>query len=144
MEIQIITKQLQLEVFGFSGTAINKQYATKVFELMDKMWKLVKGNQLKNKGKNIWVYDANDMVFAGVELEEGENGNGLEKTSIHLTRYAYFKHIGPYQLIQQSGQKMNSELIEKGLRTNSPYIEIYGHWTADESKLETELIVNLM
>jgi predicted transcriptional regulator YdeE len=143
LETQIKTQPLKLEVYGFSGAASNKQYAAKAFELMDKMWKLVKGNQLKNKGKNIWVYDANDMVFAGVEMEDGENSNGLEKKSIQLTRYAYFKHIGPYQLIQQSGQKMNSELIEKGFRTDSPYIEIYGHWSADESKLETELIVNL-
>jgi hypothetical protein len=28
-----------------------------------------------------------------------------------------------------------------GLKATLPYIEIYGHWTDDDSKLETELLV---
>ena len=109
---------------------------------MDKMWKLVKSRGLKNKGKNIWIYEPNDMVFAGVELEE-ENNAQLENKSIHLIKYAYYKHVGPYQLIRESGQRMREELLNSGHQLDNPYIEIYGHWTADERMLETELILNL-
>jgi effector-binding domain-containing protein len=111
---------------------------------MDKMWKAVKGNNLKNKGLNIWVYEPGEMVFAGVELEESpKQETGLEIKSINLIKYAYYKHIGPYNLIKQTGQAMNDELKRRGYETDLPYIEIYGHWTNDETKLETELLVNL-
>lgn len=38
---------------------------------------------------------------------------------------------------------MRYELNQKGFETILPYIEIYGHWDSDESKLETELIMCL-
>ena len=106
------------------------------------MWKTVKSNDLKNKGRNIWVYESGEKVFAGVELNgPPPNETELEHKSIVLTKYAYYKHIGPYQLIKQSGEYMTGELKNRGFEIISPYIEIYGHWTNDESKLETELIM---
>jgi len=142
MNIDIITTDLRLTMYGFSGTAINKDYVGKVFELMDKMWQAVKSNGLENKGKNIWVYEPDDKVFAGVEVDDTpQQDTGMEQKNIHLSKYAYYKHIGPYQLIKQSGEYMTGELKNRGFEIISPYIEIYGHWTNDESKLETELIM---
>jgi effector-binding domain-containing protein len=144
MNIEIINKNLRLDIYGFSGIAMNKDYAGTAFKLMDKMWQAVKSNNLKNKGLNIWVYEQNEKVFAGVELiDSSANNTGLEQKNIILTKYAYYKHIGPYNLIKQAGQNMRDELKNKGFKTILPYIEIYGHWTNDESKLETELLMNL-
>ena len=104
---------------------------------MDKMWQVVKSNSLKNKGLNIWVYEPNEKVFAGVELYDIPGPNiGLEQKSISLSKYAYYKHVGPYNLIKQAGQTMIDELRKMGFETGLPYIEIYGHWTNDETKLE--------
>ena len=142
MKIDIITTDLRLTMYGFSGTAVNKDYVGKVFELIDKMWQAVKSNGLENKGKNIWVYEPDDKVFAGVEVDDTpQQDTGMEQKNIHLSKYAYYKHIGPYQLIKQSGEYMTGELKNRGFEIISPYIEIYGHWTNDESKLETELIM---
>jgi len=142
MNIDIITTDLRLTMYGFSGTAVNNDYVGKVFELMDKMWQAVKSNGLENKGKNIWVYEPDDKVFAGVEVDDTpQQDTGMEQKNIHLSKYAYYKHIGPYQLIKQSGEYMTGELKNRGFEIISPYIEIYGHWTNDESKLETELIM---
>jgi len=144
MNVEIINKPFRLDVYGFSGAAINKDYVGTAFKLMDKMWQTVKGNNLKHKGLNIWIYEPNEMVFAGVELEETpKQETGLEQKSITLVKYAYCKHIGPYNLIKQTGQAMNDELKRKGYQTDLPYIEIYGHWTSDETKLETELLTRL-
>jgi len=144
MNIDIITTDLRLTMYGFSGTAVNKDYVGKVFELMDKMWQAVKSNGLENKGKNIWVYEPDDKVFAGVEVDDTpQQDTGMEQKNIHLSKYAYYKHIGPYQLIKQSGEYMTGELKNRGFEIISPYIEIYGHWTNDESKLETELIMTI-
>jgi effector-binding domain-containing protein len=142
MNIEIINNNLALEIYGFSGTAVNKDYAGTAFRLMDRMWKIVKSNELKHKGLNIWVYEANENVFAGVELEDTSKHNTeLERKSISLEKYAYYKHIGPYSLIKQAGKSMKNELRSRGFNSILPYIEIYGHWTNDESKLETELLM---
>ncbi len=143
MDLKIIDTNLNLNIHGFSGIAINKDYAGTAFKLMDRMWQTVKSNKLENKGLNIWVYEQNDQVFAGVELIGIPEDTGMEQKSISLAKYAYYKHIGPYSLIKQAGQNMRDELKSKGLETCLPYIEIYGHWTGDESKLETELLMSL-
>lgn len=145
MNIEIIAKNFQLDIYGFGGFATNKDYAGTAFKLSDKMWDVIKANSIKNKGKNIWVYDTADKVFAGVELDNfsGNNNYGLEKITINLEKYAYYKHIGSYSLIKQAGQKMTNELNKQGFETTLPYIEIYGHWTNDESKVETELLMSL-
>jgi len=145
MSIEIITKTLQLDIYGFGGTAINKDYVGMAFKQSGRMWEVVKAKGLKNKGMNIWVYESEDKVFAGVELDNPAIGvsSGLEEKKIILEKYAYYKHIGPYHLIKQAGQKMTNELIKMGYEVILPYIEIYGHWTNDESKLETELLMSL-
>jgi hypothetical protein len=144
MNVEIITTPLTLQIYGFSGIATGKDYAGTAFRLMDKMWKEVKSNSLKNKGLNIWVYESGEKVFAGVELDEKPTPDlKLEQKIIQLTHYAWYKHIGPYHLLKQAGFNMRNELKNKGFQTSLPYIEIYGHWTSDEAKLETELLMSL-
>lgn len=144
MNVEIINSPLNLEIYGFSGTAVNKDYTGTAFTLSGKMWAAVKGHQLKNKGINIWVYESNELVFAGVELDgEPDAESGLERKNVIFSKYAYYKHVGPYRLIKQIGLNMRQILKSKGLKTCLPYMEIYGHWNSDESKLETELLVSL-
>ena len=69
MNVEIIDKPFSIIAYGFSSVASDKDYAKTAFKLSGKMWDTVKTNNLKNKGINIWVYEPNDMVFAGVELE---------------------------------------------------------------------------
>ena len=144
MNIEIIHKALRLDIYGYSATAFNKDYTGTAFKLMDKTWQTTRSDNLKNKGLNIWVYEPNEKVFAGIELTEiPKHYTGLEQKSIVLAKYAYHKHIGPYNLLKQVGQNMKNELWSKGFETLYPYIEIYGHWTNDETKLETELLMCL-
>jgi len=101
----------------------------------------VKSNNLKNDGINVWVYENDNKMFAGVKLEDTPaNDIGLEQKNINLVKYAYYKHVSPYGQIRQAGWKVLDELRRMGNKTREPYIEIYGHWTADETKLETEMI----
>ena len=141
MKIEIIDKELRLDIFGFSGVALNKNYAGTAFALADKVWPIIKSKHLKNKGLNIWVYEPQEKVFAGVELEDPSITNtGLEHKTILLSKYAYYKHIGSYSHLKQVGDKMRTEIHHLGFKPTLPYIEIYGHWTNDETKLETELL----
>jgi hypothetical protein len=142
MKIEIITSPLKLDILGFSGVAINKNYSETAFALMNKMWPVIKSTGLNHKGLNIWVYEPGEQVFAGVEPEgPAVTDTGLEQKVILLTKYAYYKHIGPYSLLKQAGDDMKNEIRRLGFTPNLPFIEIYGHWTNDESKLETELLM---
>lgn len=144
MTIEFITTELNLNISGFSGVAANKNYAGTAFALMDKIWPVIKSKGLKHQGLNIWVYEPGDQVFAGVELEDPAAADtGLEHKILSLQKYAYYKHIGPYSLLKQTGDAMRSRLLQMGLKPRLPYIEIYGHWTNDETKLETELLMAL-
>jgi effector-binding domain-containing protein len=144
MKIEIINRPFRLNIYGFSGTAINKDYFGTAFSLSGKMWQVVKSNNLKNKGLNVWVYEPDEKVFTGVELDDTPKQEiGLEQKSITLQKYAYYKHVGSYNLIKKAGQSMTDEIKQRGFEAGLPYIEIYGHWTNDETKLETELLMSL-
>lgn len=142
--IEIITQPLTLDIYGFAGIALNKDYAGTAFKLMDRMWKIVKGNNISNKGINIWVYETGEKVFAGVELYEAPDPTvGLERNTITLSMYAYHKHIGSYHLIKQAVEHMTAQIKAAGYEAALPYVEIYGHWTNDESRLETALLMSV-
>ena len=145
VKIEIIEETFSIDIYGFGETAFNKDYSGTAFRLSGKMWETLKAYALENKGKNIWVYDKDDNVFAGVELTSIPSSIiELEHRSISLKKYAYYKHIGSYSLIKQAGLLVRNELKAKGYKTDLPYIEIYGHWTNDETKLETELFMSLL
>jgi len=144
MSVEILNTELNLSLYGFAGRAVNKNYGDTGFKLMNKMWDTVKSNRLPNKGINVWVYGAGDTMFAGVELTETPgNDHGLEKMQIKLIKYARYKHIGPYSRLSDAYKLMRSFLLENNFKTSFPFLEIYGHWDADESKLETEIIMSL-
>lgn len=116
MYVEMIDKPFDLDLHGFSGTAINKDYTGIAFKLMDQLWKKLKRDGLKNKGMNIWVYGPQETVFAGVELSESPSSDtGLDYKRISLNPYAYIKHFGPYSLIKYTGQTMRDELISRGI-----------------------------
>jgi effector-binding domain-containing protein len=82
------------------------------------------------------------MVFTGVELGDAPSpSTTLEEKIVTLPKYAYYKHIGSYNLIRQSYTNMAGKIKTRGLNACLPYIEIYGHWDNDESRLETELLM---
>src|SRR4051812_28633754 len=109
MKIKIIATELKLDISGFAGVAANKDYVATAFGLMNKMWPVIKEKGLKHKGLNIWVYEPDEKVFAGVELEDTSvTDTGLERKIILLTKYAYYKHIGPYSQLKQAGDNMRN------------------------------------
>jgi hypothetical protein len=125
MKVEIINIGLKLHISGFSGIATNKNYAGTAFALMDKIWPLIKSKGLKHKGLNIWVYELQEKVFCGVELEDpAAKDTGLEQKTILLSKYAYCKHIGPYNPLKQTGDNMQNEIRKMGLKPVLPYIEI--------------------
>ncbi len=127
-----------------------KTYAQEFLALLARVWPILKANSIPNPGINWAVYDAGGGVFAGVETREPDAHNpstpadpaalGLELKPIHLTHYAQCLHVGPYRDIPTTGAELNRAIITQGHRPAWPLIEIYGHYTPDETKLETLIL----
>jgi hypothetical protein len=80
-------------------------------------------------------------MFAGVEAGGAdERALGLERRTVRLARYAECVHIGPYAKLGETGAAMQKAIAAMGYTTVPPMIEVYGHWTADESKLQTTIL----
>ncbi len=125
-----------------------KSYGQEIMALLGRVWPVIKAGAIANDGINRVVYDNDGEVFAGVVLTgtaaaAEEEKDGLKRKTIRLTRYAYWKHIGPYHLLPVTGAAMR-KIIEARATLGWPMIEVYGHWTSDESRLETETFVAVM
>ncbi|MFO0861207.1 MAG: hypothetical protein U0570_11675 [Phycisphaerales bacterium] len=122
-----------------------KARGKEIRSLPNQVWPVLKSANIPNDGLNRVVYEAGGTVFAGVVLSSGADAMpasaALERKHIRLTRYAWWKHIGPYHLIPKTCAAMTSSLEAQGIRQTWPMVEVYGHWTDDESKLETETFV---
>lgn len=146
MDIKITNETLQLSIFGLEGIIESQDYASLGLQLSGKVWHAVKTMKLKNKGKNIWVYETGNRMFAGVQLESPseKEDHGLIEKNIKLKRYTSFEHIGPYSLIRNTVQTMREKLENQGFSLSFPLIEIYDHWTGDENTTKTDLLINLV
>ncbi len=131
-----------IDLYGFSGTAVNKNWAATGSGLMNKLWQEIKASKLEHKGINVWVYEKDNALFAGIELVSPEK-TGMELKQVRVAKYASFKHIGPYQKLGESYAAMKAELEQKGIEFCLPFLEVYGHWTPDDSKLETDILFSL-
>ena len=125
----------------------DKGFGEEIMSLLNRVWPVIKGGTIPHDGINRVVYDSDCTVFAGVMLGLGAEAMpavaGLERKTVRLARYAVWKHVGPYHLISATGAAMTKALESAGHRTGWPMVEVYGHWTNDESKLETETFVAL-
>jgi hypothetical protein len=139
-----IRQNLNFHLYGFSAAVPNFKFGETGIGLMNRMWDIVKKNGLKNNGINVWMYDNQQQMFCGVELDPRPANNfGMEERDLHFKNYAWYKHVGPYQLLMDANQKMREELQKMGLKYGPPSLEIYGHHDDDPSKLETEIVYTI-
>ncbi|HMJ68604.1 MAG TPA: GyrI-like domain-containing protein [Cyclobacteriaceae bacterium] len=140
-----IRENLKLDLYGYSGSVPDLKYGETGIKLSDRVWSFVGENSLPNKGINVWVYDSQTKMFCGLELDPPpKNDFVMEHRVIHLKKYAWFKHVGPYRLLYETNAKARAEIQKMGLQYGMPSLEIYGHHDVDEQKLETEIIYTLL
>jgi hypothetical protein len=140
-----IRKDFSVSLYGFSGVTARQDWAGTGKTLMNQLWGEIRSKHLPNKGQNIWVYDEDSRLFTGVELmAPPPAGSPLENKTVVLPRYAYSKHIGPYDQLKSTYEAVREEFKRVGIQARLPYVEIYGHWTEDPAKLETELLWSII
>jgi effector-binding domain-containing protein len=148
MEIEIIDQPIRFRLYGLSSTVSNQAYGKVGCRLMDEMWAIVKPSGLKTTGINHWVYFADDRMFVGVEVTDGEpdaTAKPLEACEFELARYARHVHVGPYDKLFQKWQALKSELAARGESVTLPSLEVYGHIPEgdDCSQPETTILMGI-
>jgi effector-binding domain-containing protein len=145
MEAAIINQSKTFTLYGHSKVHDqNKPYSATIFELLDRVWEEVRNKKLSHTGISHVVYEVSHHMFAGIELISPPEGDcSLEVKMISFQKYVYCKHIGPYSKLDATYQKIRSLVETSDDELELPLIEVYGHWTEDESKLETEIFHNL-
>lgn len=122
----------------------SKHYGSEIIELLNHVWPVLRSTPVANDGINWAVYEVGDRLFAGVASDISDPARlGLEGKSIRLEGYAEWKHIGPYSKLGEVCVELNRVAKQLGLAPSWPLVEVYGHWTEDESKLETTILLAL-
>ena len=144
MNIQLISEPWSRTLHGLSGKVENQNYGGVGVPLMDAMWQEIRDKGFQHEGINHWVYDQQDLLFVGVELETAsETVTTLERKDILLPKYAYWKHVGAYTKLPEIHDKLHKVLKDRSINPCRPSVEVYGHWTEDEAKLETEVLIRV-
>lgn len=143
--VEIISVPFHKELYGVSMPVEPGQKPGEVmFKAMDETWKLVRANKLQTKGINHILYTENSSVFAGVEVVgEPLIPPGLQWLDVEFPRYAYYRHVGGYDLLPAVYQAINQEIAAKHETPSGESMEIYGHATDDPNQQVTEILIGL-
>ena len=140
MEVEI-REAFDLVLWGASAQhQAGHAYGDEIRAALDPVWAEIRTRKFGHDGINIVIYDAQGDLFAGVRLDAEPQHTTLQRQHLALPRYAYAKHVGSYAGIPAAYQELDSALKKMGYVRCAPVVEIYGHWTDDESRLETEIL----
>ena len=117
----------------------NRSVHAQVIGAIQQTWTEVGDEGLKTTGLHYAAYEADQMLFAGIELTLQPEETQLTKREYSFAQYAYFKHIGPCRLLPDVHEEIRSDLTSAGHLFDFPIIEVYGQRNEDETKLETEI-----
>ena len=144
MQVEIISHPYSRSLYGLSGKVENQQYGVLGKLLMDALWREIGQKGFKHKGVNYWVYGAQNSLFVGLELESAPNSETLlVQKDIVLGKYVYWKHVGAYTKLGEVHARIHQELLKNNIQAEGPAVEVYGHWTEDQAKLETEILISV-
>jgi effector-binding domain-containing protein len=105
------------------------------------VWQFVRSAGIPNPGRNIAVYL--DMVMnIEVGVEVGQHFSGTDRIICSSTPgglTATTVHIGPYNRLGEAYDAVHKWCADNKREIAGPAWEVYGHWTDDPAKLQTDV-----
>ena len=141
--VEIRDEPISFDLHGVSGAVLGRNYAQTGFKLMEGLWPVIKQNGIKTTGINYWVYAGCDRMSTCVELADKSVESSFEHIPVHFGRYAYYKHVGPYDRLSEAYKALDKEIERQDLTRSGGSVEKYGDWTDDASQLVTEIFIGL-
>jgi effector-binding domain-containing protein len=105
------------------------------------VWNFVRANGIAGAGRHVAVYlDCVMHLEVGVEVSGPIQGDGNVVPSVTPSGLvATTMHVGPYSQLGKAYDALNEWCKGHERTPAGVYWEIYGHWTDDETRLETEV-----
>jgi effector-binding domain-containing protein len=117
---------------------------THLIPLLDKVYVAVRAGEIVQTGHNVFVYSdpSKDEVTVEVGVEVGAPFSPVDDIEYAETpggRAAYAKHVGPYAELGRTHDAIVQWCTEHAWQRAGVWWEVYGDWTEDPAKLETDV-----
>jgi effector-binding domain-containing protein len=113
---------------------------------LDEVYQAAKAGLVQLDGQNVFLYDwraerPNELDVAfGVGITAPFNRAGaVEAVTIPVGEVATTTHWGSYAGLRSAHAAITDWCTANGRRKSGRSWEVYGHWTADESRLRTDV-----
>jgi effector-binding domain-containing protein len=105
------------------------------------VWEYARTARLPRPGRHVAVYfDGAITLECGVEIMEPFDGDGrVICSSTPGGAVAAATHLGPYDQLGRAHEAVRQVCAERGRILAGPNWEIYGHWTDDPARLQTDV-----
>ena len=138
------THPFQRILYGLSGSFRPGKVWETAKPLMDRLWEVIRKEQLPTEGINHWLYSGGGQIFVGVEMRPGSNDpTDLEKRTVRMEKSVSWKHHGSFSDITKGHQILQDEIRRSGHRQGELSLEIYGHVQDDDPLSEMQIIVEI-
>jgi effector-binding domain-containing protein len=121
--------------------AAQSQLATVVPAACGEVWSFIRSRGVSGAGRHVAIYlDGVINLEIGVEIPDSFSGADnvyLSKTPAGFV--AHTTHLGPYYLLGGAHRAIHDWCALNGRALSGPSWEIYGHWTDDPAKLQTDI-----
>ena len=148
MNYEIVTKTVSAQSLAAVRRRVRVGEVWRAWKpALDLVWDFLRRHEgLRTDGHNCFLYqrpapgEAEMIVDFGVQVIRSFEGEGeIICTDTPAGEVAMTTHIGSYGKLPAAHQAINSWRATTG-RAFGPYSwEIYGDWTSDEAKLETQV-----
>jgi hypothetical protein len=114
---------------------------------LDVVWAFIRGNKLRF-GLNVAIYrhlgdDVVDMT-CGVEVAQPfEEAGEVVRDYTPAGEAARGLHVGPYDRLGETYDRVAAFIVRSRRQRAGVNWEVYGHWTDDPAKLETDVYMLL-
>lgn len=130
------------------GSATFAELPATIGRLFDALYGGLGATTARQTGQNVVLYEGTAEPFpleVGVQVDGPfEPVGDIVPSTLPAGRVARALHVGPYTDLHQTHMALQDWCRDQGLALAGRYWEIYGDWTDDESKLETEVFYLLL
>ena len=137
------------KLIGLRSRATPQTVSKSMLATLTRVWEMIRKDNLKTLGLNVAIYysreegapPASDFGFVAGVLVDGDAGRpaGLEVLETPAGPCAHAELIGDYGLIPEVHRQIRDWCRANGRRLAGVNLEIYGHWTGDQSQARTDV-----
>ena len=137
------------KLIGLRSRATAQTVSKSMLATLTRVWEVIRKDNLKTLGLNVAIYYApgegapspSDFGFVAGVLVEGDVGQpaGLEVLETPAGPFAHAELMGDYGLIPEVHRQIRDWCRANGRRLAGVNLEIYGHWTGDQSQARTDV-----